>query len=150
MIAIDTNILVYCHRPEFAEHRACRYAVESLAASGRRFSIPWPCVHEFIATVTHRRRFAQPTPSSDAIGFLLDFETLPQFQFLTETTGHLQRLEAHLSNPIVSGPRVHDARIAAICLSHGISEFWSADRDFSYFPALRVLNPASQMPREWR
>jgi predicted nucleic acid-binding protein len=74
----------------------------------------------------------------------------PHCQFLTETTGHLQRLEAHLSIPIVSGPRVHDARIAAICLSYGLSEFCSADRDFSYFPALRVLNPASQMRPEWR
>jgi predicted nucleic acid-binding protein len=74
----------------------------------------------------------------------------PHCQFLTETTGRLQHLEAHLSIPIVSGPRVHGARIAAICLSHGISEFWSADRDFSYFPALRVLNPASPMTREWR
>jgi predicted nucleic acid-binding protein len=36
---------------------------------------------------------------------------------------------------------VHDARIAALCLSHGVCELWSADRDFSRFPALRTRNP---------
>jgi predicted nucleic acid-binding protein len=39
---------------------------------------------------------------------------------------------------------VHDARIAALCLSHGVYELWSGDRDFSRFPALRVRNPLRQ------
>ncbi|MEI8370471.1 MAG: hypothetical protein WCJ31_18745 [Planctomycetia bacterium] len=34
-----------------------------------------------------------------------------------------------------------DARIAAICLTHGVAELWSADRDFGRFPTLRVRNP---------
>jgi predicted nucleic acid-binding protein len=41
----------------------------------------------------------------------------------------------------IQGGRVHDARIAALCLQHGVTELWSADRDFSRFPALRVVNP---------
>ena len=32
-------------------------------------------------------------------------------------------------------------RIAALCLSHGVSELWSADRDFSRFATLKVSNP---------
>jgi predicted nucleic acid-binding protein len=39
------------------------------------------------------------------------------------------------------GGAIHDARIAAICLAHGVAELWSADRDFSRFPALAVRNP---------
>jgi hypothetical protein len=39
------------------------------------------------------------------------------------------------------GPRMHDARVAALCLSHGVRELWSADRDFGAFPALAVRNP---------
>ena len=41
----------------------------------------------------------------------------------------------------VAGPRVHDARIAAICRYHGVDELWSADRDFGRFPDLNVVNP---------
>jgi predicted nucleic acid-binding protein len=41
----------------------------------------------------------------------------------------------------VVGNKVHDARVAAICLGHGVRELWSADRDFSYFPDVRTRNP---------
>jgi len=36
---------------------------------------------------------------------------------------------------------VHDARVAAICLAHGVRELLTADRDFSLFPELRTRNP---------
>jgi hypothetical protein len=39
------------------------------------------------------------------------------------------------------GPMIHDVRIAAICKENGVTEFWSADRDFSRFQELKVINP---------
>jgi predicted nucleic acid-binding protein len=41
----------------------------------------------------------------------------------------------------IAGPRVHDARVAALCLQHGVRELWTADRDFSRFAELRAINP---------
>jgi predicted nucleic acid-binding protein len=43
--------------------------------------------------------------------------------------------------PLVTGPLVHDARIAALCLAHGVTELWTLNRDFSRFPALKTRNP---------
>jgi predicted nucleic acid-binding protein len=40
-----------------------------------------------------------------------------------------------------AGAQVHDARIAALCLHHGVTELWTADRDFGRFPELRTRNP---------
>ena len=40
-----------------------------------------------------------------------------------------------------SGPWVHDARIAAICMANGVRTLWSADRDFGRF-LIKVRNPA--------
>ncbi len=37
--------------------------------------------------------------------------------------------------------RGHDARIVTICQQHGVSELWSADRDFGRFVGLTVRNP---------
>lgn len=51
-----------------------------------------------------------------------------------------ERREALLSGRI-AGPQVHDGRIAALCLQHGVNELWSADRDFGRFSSLTVLNP---------
>jgi hypothetical protein len=41
----------------------------------------------------------------------------------------------------VAGPAVHDARIAALCLHHGVDELWTADRDFARFAPLRTRHP---------
>ncbi len=44
----------------------------------------------------------------------------------------------------VAGAMVHDARVAALCRRHGVSELWTADRDFSRFSGLRVRNPLTR------
>ena len=41
----------------------------------------------------------------------------------------------------VTGPRVHDARVAALCLAHGVTELWTVDRDFDLFPELATRVP---------
>jgi uncharacterized protein len=45
----------------------------------------------------------------------------------------------------VSGGMIDDARIAAICLQHGVRELWTADRDFSRYPKLKTRNPLIKM-----
>ena len=59
---------------------------------------------------------------------------------LCETESHWQQLQGLLRPAHACGPQVHDARVAALCLEHGITELWTADRDFSRFPALKVRN----------
>jgi len=60
---------------------------------------------------------------------------------LGERTGYLDRLEALAVAGRIVGPKVHDARIAGLCEQSGVSELWSADRDFSRFASLKVRNP---------
>ena len=60
---------------------------------------------------------------------------------LSEGDGYIDRLAAVASPARTQGGAIHDARIAARCLYHGVTELWSADRDFTRFPALAVRNP---------
>jgi predicted nucleic acid-binding protein len=60
---------------------------------------------------------------------------------LSEASGHYATLSQLLLAANVMGPLVHDARIAAICIDNGITELWTADRDFRRFPGLRLRNP---------
>jgi hypothetical protein len=60
---------------------------------------------------------------------------------LAETGNYLEFLRKVITRGRVVGPKAHDARIAALCLAHGVRELWSADRDFSRFPDLKVVNP---------
>ena len=57
MIAVDTNILVYAHRADSPYHEAATRALSALGTA--RWAIPWPCVHEFYAIVTHPKTKAR-------------------------------------------------------------------------------------------
>lgn len=140
MKAVDTNIFVHAHREDSPHHAAALASLKTLVEDGRRWAVPWPCVHEFLSVVTHPRIWAPPTAPDTALGAMEDLLALPGVTPLAEGIGHLELLST-LVRPGVVGPKVHDARIAAICLAHGVDELLTADRDFSYFPALRTRNP---------
>jgi hypothetical protein len=40
-----------------------------------------------------------------------------------------------------SGNLAHDSHIAALVIEHGVTELWTADRDFARFPGIYVRNP---------
>lgn len=141
MIAIDTNLLVYAHREDSPWHPAALAVLTELSESSATWAIPWPCVHEFLSIVTHPRIYRPPTPMAIALKAVRAWMESPTLRLLGEGTDHWVRLETVILAAKASGPMVHDARIAALCLSHGVRQFWSADRDFSRFPALKVRNP---------
>lgn len=141
VIAVDTNLLVYAHRADSPFHAAALRAVVGLAESGQRWGIPWPCVHEFIAITTHPRIYLPPTSLEVALQAMDVWLAAPHCETLTEGPGYWDVLRGLCRKASVRGPVVHDARVAALCLHHGVAELWSADRDFTRFPALRVRNP---------
>ncbi len=89
----------------------------------------------------HHRIYAPPTPLATALDQVQAWLESPSLVLLSETEEHWQPLQRLLRSARASGRQVHDARVAALCLEHGITELWSADRDFSRFPALKVRNP---------
>ena len=62
MIAIDTNLLVYAHRPEMPFHQRAREVLTDAVGGSEPVSVPWPCAHEFLALVSNPRIFRDPTP----------------------------------------------------------------------------------------
>ncbi len=141
MIAVDTNILVYAHREDSEWHRAAARRMKQLAEGRPAWGLPWPCLHEFLAIVTHPRIFVPPTPLAQAIDQVEAWLESPSVVVLSEGPGYWTGLRALIEGGRAVGPLVHDARIAALCLHHGVQELWSADRDFSRFPRLTVRNP---------
>lgn len=141
MIAVETNVLVHAHRTDSSLHERAAPAVRRLAESRAAWAIPWPCLHEFLAVVTHPRIFDPPTPLAAACDQVSAWLDSPSVTLLGETGGHWAVLVDLLNAQSVTGPRVHDARVAAICLQHAVAQLWTLDRDFSRFPALRVSNP---------
>lgn len=141
MVAVDTNILVYAHRRDAPQSDAARKRLTELVENGNDWAVPWPCVHEFLGTVTRARVFRTPSTTEQALDQMEAWMESPTLRLLGEPVGHWSRLRRILLAGAVVGPRVHDARIYAICLEQGVRALWSADRDFSRFKGLRVINP---------
>ena len=142
MIAVDTNILVYSHREDSTFHKSALETITALAESDALWAIPWPAIHEFLAIVTHPGIYTPATPLEDALLQVESWTACPSLSLIGESGEiYIQYLAHVLRASRTTGARVHDARIAAICLSHGVDELLSADRDFSRFPGLKVRNP---------
>jgi toxin-antitoxin system PIN domain toxin len=141
VISVDTNILVYAHRTDAPFHDIAARRLRALAEGRAVWAIAWPCLHEFLAVVTHPRIFDPPTPLTIALDTVEQWLEAPSLALLGETELHWPELRRLVVTAKVSGPRVHDARVAAICRQHGVSELWSVDRDFARFPELKVVNP---------
>jgi uncharacterized protein len=141
MIAVDSNLLVYAHREDSPWHAAAFDHMVQLAEGRAPWAIPWPCIHEFLAIVTHPRIYSPPSPLGKAIDQVEAWLESPSLVLLSESEDYWLEFRTILQAGLVSGPQVHDARVAALCQQHGVTELWSADRDFGRFPGLSVRNP---------
>lgn len=141
MIAVDTPLLVHAHRRDSPFHEPARDAVKALAEDAAPWAIPWPCVHEFYAIVTHARIWRPPSTPTQAIAQLDAWLSSPSLRLLGESVGYWPTLRELVRAGKVAGAAVHDARVAAICLDAGVRELWTADRDFARFPRLTTRNP---------
>ena len=141
MIAVDTNILVYAHREDSPFHSAATQHIVDLAEGRTSWAIPWPCLHEFLAIVTHPRIYDPPTPLPSALDQVAAWLEAPTLVLLAESEPYWTEFRTLVTAGRITGARIHDARIAALCRQHGVNELWSADRDFNRFSDLKVVNP---------
>lgn len=141
MIAVDTNVLVYAHRSDSEWHDRAAARMRELAEGRPAWALPWPCVHEFLSIVTHPRIYDPPSTIDQAVAQVEAWMESPSVVLLAESGEHWHLLRTLVAEGRILGPRVHDARVAALCLAHGVRELWTVDRDFGRFPSLTTSNP---------
>ena len=141
MIAVDTNLLVYSHRRDSVWHEPSRETIHQLAEGRSPWAIPWPCLYEFYSVVTHPNIYDPASTPDEALTQIEAWLESPSLVLLAESTGYRSELFELLRASRPVGPKVHYARIAALCLHADIHELLSADRDFSRFPSLTTRNP---------
>jgi toxin-antitoxin system PIN domain toxin len=141
MIAVDSNILVYAHRRDCEWHDPAKSCIQELSESAASWAIPWTCIHEFLAVVTRERVFVPPTSLSKALEQVASWLGSPSLVLLSESEGYERVFSSLLERSKVTGSKIHDARVAAMCMHHGVRELLTADRDFSRFHGLKTRNP---------
>jgi hypothetical protein len=142
VIAVDTSVLVHAHRREPREHEAAFQLLRELAERSEPWAIPWPCVYEFFSVVTNPRIWKDAASTPDQAWLQLEaWFGAPALRLLGETDGFMDLLAGFARRPRVRGPLIHDARVAAICVAHGVERLLTRDRDFSLFPELATHDP---------
>ncbi len=141
MMAVDTNILVYAHREDSPWHESASLVLAGLVEGNADWAIPWPCVWEFVSVATHPRIYDPPSSSAEALRAVQSWFESPTLRLLAEDGAMFKTMQREITDSRVTGGAVHDARIAAICVRHGVSALLTADRDFSRFSRLRTRNP---------
>jgi uncharacterized protein len=99
------------------------------------------CVYECLRVITHPRIFDPPSGFEEAIESLEMLRESPSLTFIGDGPGHFRKLIQTVRESGATGNLVHDAHIATLCLEHGVSEFYTMDRDFARFRGLRVRHP---------
>lgn len=141
MIAVDTNILVYAHRPEAPFHQPARRCLAALRAARRPWGIPIHCLAEFAAVVSNPRIWKEPSGAPQVRAQVDAWRTSPELQLLEDDATVWDRCLDLAERGGVAAGSWYDARIAAVCLAHGVRELWTVDREYSRFPELPARNP---------
>lgn len=148
MFVVDTNILIYAADGDSPDHASCRKLVENWRPQTTPWYLTWGIVYEFIRVVTHPRVLNLPFSVSQAWSFLDALFASPHLRILVETDRHRHvAAEVFSEIPDLTGNLAFDAHTAILMRENGIKTIYTRDTDFSRFPFLTRIDPATP-PRQ--
>jgi toxin-antitoxin system PIN domain toxin len=140
MILLDVNVLVYAHREDSQNHKACLNWLEDLINSDQVYGISELVLSGVVRIVTHPRIFNPPSRLDDALSFVNEIRAQPNCVIVTPGTRQWDIFCKLCRKAGAKGNLVPDAYLAALAIESG-SEWITTDRDFSRFPGLRWRYP---------
>ncbi len=143
---IDTNILLRFVEPNDPEYGLVRQAVRALTEKGETLCYAPQNLSEFwnVCTRPLANNGLGLTPAeTDARAALIE----SRFQLLPDDARVHREWRRLVVAHSVTGVQVHDARLVAAMLAHGVSRLLTLnDRDFARYPGISVLHPRVLAP----
>ena len=99
------------------------------------------CFHEFLSIVTNPKVFRPASTHTQALAQVDAWLASPQAHIFHSGPQHWKIFPDLTHKAKLQGGQFHEARIVALCMEHGVSALYSADRDFGRFKALKTINP---------
>jgi predicted nucleic acid-binding protein len=142
-VLLDTNILLRLLDPADLEYAVVRSAVNSLAARGDELCFVSQNLVEFWNVCTRpadKNGFGLTGAEADVRAKLIE----SRFTLLPDTARIQPEWRRLVVACSVSGVQVHDARLVAAMLAHGVTHLLTLnDQDFARYPGISVLHPRS-------
>jgi predicted nucleic acid-binding protein len=137
----DTNILLRLLQPEDPDYPLVRKALEVLLAEGEQPCYTSQNLIEFWNVCTRpiaSNAFGLSVPEADRRASLIE----GQFQFLADNKEVHAEWRRLVVSHAVTGVQVHDARLVAAMLVHGIDRLLTLNtRDFARYAGVTALHP---------
>lgn len=143
MMLLDTNILIYAHRPDAQRHAEFRDWVQTLIDSPQPYAVSDFALTGMIRIVTNPRIYRlDPTPMELALAYADEVRNQPHANVVGPGGRYWGIFTELAAKTGLFGDDVPDLHLAALAIENGC-EIVSEDRGFSRFPGLRwrrVLN----------
>lgn len=140
---LDTNVVVRLLEPSAPEHTMVRDALRRLWTEGHSLVLASQVLVELWVVATRPldvNGFGwEPGKVGEAISALRQ-----QFGFLDERPEVFERWLSLVMSAQVRGKRSHDARLAALALSHGVTDILTLNTaDYAGLTGIRAIRPSS-------
>jgi uncharacterized protein len=140
MLLVDTNVLVYAHRPEADRHKDYRDWLEGLINGPEPYAVADLAVNGMVRVVTDQRIYRTPTPLGDALFVAAQIRNQPHARVVHPGPRFWQIFTDVCRVAEARGRLIPGAYLAALAIEHGC-ELVSDDRDFGRFTGLRWRHP---------
>lgn len=142
-VLCDTNILLRLAEPSDPDYPVVREAVDSLVSRSEELCFTSQNLVEFwnVSTrVVTRNGFGLSIPDTDRRAKIIESE----FRFLPDNWQVHQNWRRLVVTYGVPGAKVHDARLVAAMLVHGVTQILTLnDRDFARYTGVSAVHPRS-------
>ena len=142
MILVDSNLLVYAHVADMAEHEPAAEWLDTQLSGSPQVGLPWPSLLGFVRLVSNPRVFPRAETVADAWSQVEQWLSAGPAWVPAPTPRHRVVLGA-LMGSVTNANLVPDAHLAALAIEHGLI-LTSTDGDFARFHGLRWMNPLAQ------
>lgn len=140
MILIDANLLLYAYDDQSPHHAVVHRWLQRTLSGPEPAALSWTVVLAFLRLATDPRVFRRPLSISQATEVVDGWLSSSRFAVLEAGERHWEIFRRVLVDGQATGKLVMDAHLGALALEHGAT-LASADRDFTRFPGLSIVNP---------
>lgn len=140
MIAFDTNILFPSLEPSHANHGRAREFLHQI--QGEETALCELVLMETYLLVRNSTVCTKPMDGPAAVALMRRLRRNPHWRLLDYPGGLMDEIWEAAGQPGFARRRIFDARLAITLLSHGVTDFATANvKDFEGFGFAKVWNP---------
>ena len=139
MIVVDVSLILLAADKAHPLAGRARAVLDALERGDRPFRVAATAIDVAATILGNEASAASPAEQSRVEARIQGLISAPQGGVLAEGPEHWQHLRTmFLSNPTIEPTY---ARLAAICVEHGVRELWTLDTTLSWLPTVRVASP---------